>query len=188
MSANILKIGQGVSVMPVSLALKRNPQLWNQHSGRTDNPLSPHRETDDIWVRYAEGGQDGERVDGPHESVWFPAYRLLPQLRDIVFGVMGLVQGERLGGVLLTKIPPGGKVFPHSDTGWHAEYYDKFAVSIEAHPQQSFNFADGGLITNPGDIFWFHNQSEHWVINDSPVDRITLILCIHTDKYNDLKV
>jgi hypothetical protein len=31
----------------------------------------------------------------------------LPAVRKIVFDVMHAVQGEKLGGVLITKVPPG---------------------------------------------------------------------------------
>lgn len=177
---HIMKIGSGINVMPLALQLKRNPQLWNQNSFRTSAD-SPHADVDDIWVRYADISEG--MPTGPHDSIWYPAYRTLPQLRDIVFGIMGLVQGERLGGVLITKIPAGKRVKPHVDPGWHAEYYDKFAVQIESHQQQAFCYEDGKLVTAPGDVYWFNNQAEHWVINDSPVDRITLILCIRTDNF-----
>lgn len=177
---HIMRIGQGINVMPLALQLKRNPELWNVDRARTATEGSPHREVDDIWARYAADPADG---NSPHDSVWYPAYRILPSLREIVFGLMGLVSGERLGGVLITRVPPGATVKPHRDTGWHAEYYDKFAVQIESHQQQAFCYGDGHLVTAPGDIYWFDNQQVHWVINDSPVDRITLIVCIRTDRY-----
>jgi hypothetical protein len=53
---------------------------------------------------------------------------------------------------------------------------------LESAPGQSFNFKNGGLAAAPGDVYWFNNQEEHWVKNDSDVDRITAIICIRTDK------
>lgn len=177
---SIMRIGAGVNTMPLALALRKNPQLWNQNTDRTAPPRSPHKAVDDIWVRYAKSYKAGQRE---HDSVWLPPYRVLPMVRDHVFGMMAMVNGERLGGVLITRIPAGHTVQPHQDHGWHAEYYDKIALQVEAHPQQSFNYEDGGLITAPGDIYWFNNQETHWVVNDSPVDRITMIVCIKTDRY-----
>lgn len=173
---HLLKLSSGANVMPLALQLKRNPQLWNQHTARTAGEATPHKEIPDIWVRYA----DDPTKEGPHDSVWYPSAELLTAVRPLAFGVMQLVEGERLGGILITKVPPGKMVKPHQDSGWHANYYSKFAVQIEGHQQQAFCYDDGHAITLPGDVYWFNNQATHWVENKSPVDRITLILCIKT--------
>lgn len=175
---NILTISKGVNVMPLALGLKRNPHLWNANTGRTAHENSPHREVDDIWARY---GHD-YTVDAPHESVWLDAANCIPEIKTHARAIMNLVGGDALGGVLITRIPPGAKVHPHTDRGWHATHYDKFALQIAAHPQQAFCYADGQHITAPGDLYWFYNQAEHWVINDSPVERITMIVCVKLDK------
>ena len=171
---NLLQIGAGVNIMPLALQLHRHPELWNQHTKRTIESTSPHREADDIWCRYSTTPDQ----EGPHESVWYPASNLLPALDDIIYGVMGLVRADALGGILITRIPAGKRVHPHIDQGWHAQYYDKIAVSIAAHPQQHFCYKDGKYSSAPGDIFWFNNRHSHWVENNSPVDRITLIICV----------
>lgn len=176
---NILTINRGINVIPLQLELQRQPQLWNQNRARTENPTSPHREVDDIWPRY-QAGKD--LTDNSHESVWLPPSDLLPEVKTHARAVMSLVRGDALGGILITKIPPGRRVYPHIDTGWHAHSYDKFALQIAAHPQQAFCYEEGQHVTNTGDLFWFNNQAEHWVINDSPCDRITMIICVKLDK------
>ena len=180
---HILTIQRGVNVIPLALQLKQNPHLWGEHPERTQNPDSPHAQVSDIWARFGPQGIDR---NAEHDSIWYPAYRALPAIRDIVFPLMHMLKGERLGGVLITKIPPGGRVLPHADTGWHAGYYEKFGVQIESHQQQAFCYDDGQHITAPGDVFWFRNSRPHWVINDSPVDRITMIVCIRSDQQQPL--
>jgi quercetin dioxygenase-like cupin family protein len=103
-------------------------------------------------------------------------------VKDLAFNLMTMVRGEELGGVLITRIPPGGECKPHIDSTWHAKYYDKYAIQIEAHPNQAFCFEDGGYASAPGEIYWFENNVVHWVKNDSPVDRITLIISIKSDR------
>jgi hypothetical protein len=173
--SKIAKIGQGVNVQPLLWALQANPHLWNEHSQRTKLADSPHREVDDIWVRYAEGGITGE----PHDSVWYACADLLP-VREIVYPLMSMVDGERLGGVLITRIRPGKSCYPHIDHGWHARYYTKVAVQIQSAPGQFFSFEGERLESRPGDIYTFDNSFEHWVTNDTDHDRITLIACIKT--------
>ena len=177
---NILTLTRGLNVMQLALQLKRNPQLWNQRRERTQNPDSPHREVDDIWLRYGGGSYDESRQ--PHTSVWLDAATVLPETKTHARAIMSLVHGDALGGVLITRVPPGARVHPHTDNGWHAQEYDKFALQISGHQQQAFCYADGEHVTLPGDLYWFNNQAEHWVINDSPVERITMIVCVKLDK------
>ena len=177
---NILTLARGINVMGLQLQLKRNPQLWNTRKERTQNPTSPHREVDDIWVRY--GGGSYEESKKPHESVWLEAADCLSEAKTHARAIMNLVHGDALGGILITRIPPGGKVYPHCDHGWHAETYDKFALQISSHQQQAFCYADGEHVTLQGDLYWFQNQQEHWVYNDSPIERITMIVCVKLDR------
>jgi hypothetical protein len=169
----IKKISEGVNVLPLLWALQSHPELWDQNQARTESPESPHHGLSDIWARYAED----PAVVGPHESIWYPRADLLP-LRELVYPLMSFVRGDQLGGVLITKIPAGCECKPHTDPGWHARYYEKFAIQVQSAPGQMFCFEDEALETKPGDVFWFDNSHTHWVTNPTPHDRITMIVCI----------
>lgn len=172
-------LAQGAPVDALRAALVGNPGLWNQRTERTAPAGSPHHGLDDIWPRFAD--EATMQPDGSHDSIWYPAADMLP-VRDLAFSLMAMVRGERLGGILITRIKPGQQCKPHTDPGWHARYYDKFAVQIEADPQQAFHFVGHSLVTAPGDVFWFDNAYTHWVTNDSQRDRITMIVCIRTER------
>lgn len=173
----------GMNVTPLITALTRQPWLWNQHTFRTENPASPHRAVDDIWLRYNDyANRNKTDFHGPHESLWYPAYYALPQVRDLVFPLMAAVEGERLGGVLITRIPAGCRVEPHVDGGWHASYYDKYAIQLMGNERQAFQFEGQSLSAKPGDVYWLDNSKTHWVTNDSDEDRMTLIVCIRSDR------
>jgi hypothetical protein len=172
-SLKIRKLFDGVNVQPILWALQANPHLWNADDARTKPADSPHREIDDIWVRY----QVAPFVEGPHESVWYPAARVLP-VKRLVYALMSDLKGERLGGVLITRIPAGKQCYRHSDPGWHAGYYEKFAVQIQSAPGQEFCFDDEKLEARPGDVYTFDNSYDHWVTNPTPYDRITMIVAI----------
>lgn len=160
-------------------ALAANPHLWDQNKHRTAPEDSPHHGLSDIWARYADPST--MREDGSHDSIWYEPANVLP-IKEIVFPLMSAVQGTRLGGVLITRIKPGQMCRPHTDPGWHARYYQKFAVQIESDPKQAFHFHDHCLVSAPGDVYWFDNSHEHWVTNDSQRDRITMIVCIRTEE------
>jgi hypothetical protein len=161
--------------------LAAHPEVWNGHTQRTDGYGTPHRQVDDIWVRYNDWANfKGDRAafNDAHTSVWYPVIGKIPGAWSLARRVMRRVGGEQLGGVLITRIPPGGEVKPHIDTGWHAGYYEKFAVQIKGDKDQAFCFEDAELRPNPGDLYTFDNSRTHWVRNDSDQERITLIICI----------
>ena len=178
MSDPIKLIPLAVPVQPIYWALQEHPELWNQHTVRTASPDSPHFGLDDIWARY---GDPERAVDGaPHDSFWYPAADILG-IKQICLSLMHAVGGVELGGVLITRIPPGKECKPHTDPGWHARRYQKYGVQITSAPGQAFHFEGVSLETKPGDVFWFDNQYEHWVTNPTPYERVTMIVCIREE-------
>lgn len=173
-----------VDVSELREQLKAHPELFGQYPMRGNFQGSPHREMTDIWVRYndvtpfLESG-DFSKFGDEHDSVWYPCAQLIPAVRPVVFSIMAAVQGERLGGVLITKLPPGGKIHPHTDSGWHARYYDKFYVPVEDYGSV-FGFEDGDIHPEPGEVYWFDNSRRHWVVNDADGERVSMIVCIKT--------
>lgn len=187
MSKSFARIAQGVNVMPLQTAINRQPHLFGQHGSRASAYGSPHAAMSDIWVRYNDIANldpaNPAAFNEEHDAVWYPAYYALPQLRPILFDLMAYVDGERLGGVLITKTPPGGRIERHVDSGWHASYYDKFYLPIQNDGGATFNFEDGVIVPQLGDAYWFRNDVPHWVENRSERDRIALIVCIKTHRY-----
>lgn len=180
---NLLQIAQGLNVLPLHNALLRNPSLWNRYPERN---TGPHSDVDDVWVRCNSRRNfdkaHPEKFMAEHDSVWYPEYHDLKMVDDLIFPLMSSVRADRLGGVLITRVPAGKEVKPHVDGNWHANYYDKYAIQVAAHPEQKWNNEDGEFVSKPGDVYWFNNQATHWVTNPSPVDRITLIVCLHHSK------
>lgn len=172
-----------VDVDDLAKALEENPQLWDQNTARTAPPESPHHGLSDIWARYAAPGVDGS---GPHKSVWYDSALTKP-LMSIADELMEQLQGQTLGGVLITRIPPGGECKPHRDPGWHARYYEKIAVQVKSWPGQAFHFIGEKFAGRPGDCYWFDNSHEHWVPNPTQHERITAIFCIKTDLFDNWK-
>ena len=165
-------------------------QLWNDFDLRTNHPQSPHRELDDIFVRYNARENFPQHIhpdevhaarttfNGPHDAVWWSAAQELPAVKPIVFELMRNVEGERLGMVLITRIPAGQTCYSHTDNGWHAGHYDKFAVQLASAPGQSFHVEEESLEALPGECYWFDNSRPHHVLNLTAHARITMIVCI----------
>ncbi|GAA0260617.1 hypothetical protein GCM10009126_27580 [Rhodanobacter caeni] len=177
----IFQIAHGFDVAPLLAQIDAHPDVWNRHTMRTEAYGTPHAKIDDIWVRYNAWENftgDIAAFNGPHASTWYPVVNDIPAVKPLVFDVMRLVEGEQLGGVLITRVPPGGRVEPHIDDGWHASYYHKIAVQLRGNAEQAFCFDDAELRPMPGDVYTFDNSQRHWVVNESHDERITLIICI----------
>jgi hypothetical protein len=180
-------ISEGIDVAPLLAQLAANPALWGANSLRK-RADSPHLGMDDIWVRYNDVARlaDPKRFNDEHVPVWYPAWDILPALRPIVFDLMARVQGEMIGGILITRIQPGHGIASHTDEGWHVEYFDKFYLSLKSESGAKFICeADEGetLEPKPGEIWRFDNRKSHRVENDSGAERMTLIVCIRTDLF-----
>lgn len=177
---NFNLISANVNVTPLLNAVMRQPELWNQNTLRTTHELTPHKQVDDIWLRFNELTANPADVIDEHESVNYPAMFALPQARPLIFNLMTIVEGERLGRTLITRLPPGCKIEPHVDGGSHAEYYDRYHIVLQAAIGSKFRAGDEVIQMAPGEVWWFDNAKEHEVINDSQFDRIHLIVDIRT--------
>lgn len=180
-SANKLKISFDVQELKEFLV---NCNLFGEYTQRSDGEGSPHKDMTDIWVRYKdpkphiESG-DWSKFADCHDSVWL---KNIPFIKDLCSALMGFLDGERLGGVLITKLPPGGKILPHVDSGWHAEEYDKYYVPIKNHSGAVFFFDNCSIDPEEGEVYAFRNDKMHWVENNSEEDRIAMIVCIKQNK------
>jgi hypothetical protein len=165
--------------------LDAHPEIWNAHSGRTKDPASPHRETDDIWVRFRapEELKEPQHFGEPHLSVFYPAWDLLPSLKPIIRELIGFIRPVQLGGILITRIPPGKRVYEHHDRGgWHATFYSyKCFLPLKTNEMCVNWFEDVPTIMHEGAAYRIENQVMHAVINDGDSDRITLIVCMRNE-------
>lgn len=188
---NFLRIATGVNVTPLMLAISRRPELWKEDTFLRHYPQGPFGEVESIMLRFPEkvvfeGDDAEEKVElykqnmlpgyDQHESMDYPAYALLPEARNIVMNMFTAVAGERLGRVIINKIKPGGRIYPHPDTAEHCRYYSRFHVVLQSAPGVIFRAGDEKTCWETGSAFWFNNALEHEVINNSGQDRIHMVI------------
>lgn len=175
------------------LNIKRHPELWKEDTFLRDYPQGPFGEIESIMLRFPEKRvfqqeeelekyKRGESQFDQHESVDCSAFNILTEARQMVFGLMTLVQGERLGRVMINKIKPGGRIFPHSDSPEHTSYYTRFHVVLQSAAGCILRAGDEQLEMKTGDVFWFDNKQEHEVINNSAVERLSMVIDIKVRK------
>ena len=117
---------------------------------------------------------DARRLE--HRNLFWPAWHELPALRPMVFGLMQRVAATELGSILITKLPPGGRIQPHSDAGsWAPEFY---------HCKAHLTLAGSALVYcedeacqfDTGTAWTFDNLLTHSIENVGDCDRIVVIV------------
>lgn len=173
------QLASGVNIGSLSHAIMRQPSLWNANRLRTTFPGTPFTEVDDIILRFQSGiiGADGPITGDDLECGPYPAWPALPQVAPLVLGLMQQIGGIRLGRVVITRLPPGGRIAPHRDIGaLYAEYYQRYHVVINGEPGSLFQAGDEQVCMVTGDIWWFDASQEHACYNNSAGDRIHLLV------------
>lgn len=190
---NFKLISGGIDVAPVLAELDAAPDLWGTIPYRAQWKDTPHAAMQDIWFHYADPKRyapgDLPAMANEHIPIWYrPQIDRVPSVRRIVHYIMSLVDGEAIGLVMVTKIPPGGEILPHADWGWHCQYHDKYYVPLQSDDGAIFGCSHKGVSeeieTRPGTCWLMDNRRTHWVRNASERDRLMLIVCAHSDKFN----
>lgn len=179
---NFLCIANNVDVVPLLMAVQRQ-DLWNQHRFRTTFKGTPHKDVDDIWLRYTDDKK--ANPDDPHEAIidttpiWHEAYKKLPQVKPIIFDLMRRLEAYELGRVLITRLKPGGRILPHSDN--YGDYVldpdvARYHIVLQGLPGSLYRTGDETVCMKTGEVWWFNALIEHEVMNNSSDDRIHLLV------------
>jgi len=176
---NLFRLAAGVNMTPLMVQIQRQ-SLWKADTYLRDYPQGPFEDVDTIFLRFPPASVTEMERDGrdPHECVWMDGSLHLPAARALIFSLMHTVEGERLGRVMINRIRPGGRIFPHADTPLHATYWDRFHYVVQSAPGVNFRVDEETVFMQTGECWWFQNQLEHEVVNNSADDRIHLIVDI----------
>lgn len=172
---NFHKLSGGIVVGPLMATIARHSELWNNDDLRTALPESPHAQASDMILRF--GRPD---INDLYPADDRPSMALLGA-KQTALQVMGLVGGSELGRVLVTRLEPGKRILPHVDEGAYSERFDRYHVSLQSLPGNVFRCGDEQVSPETGDLYWFNNNIEHEIVNNSNDSRITLIIDVRID-------
>jgi Aspartyl/Asparaginyl beta-hydroxylase len=186
---NFQRIFEGITIAPLLNALYRKPGLWKADDFLRKFPQGPFGETDTIYLRFQDKvnvGDDEEKLRAYtenrlaghdlHECPWRPEINELPEARTHINALMSGMGATRLGRCMINRITPGGRIFPHADSPWHADYWDRYHLVLQSEPGNIFRCGDEQVHMRPGELWWFENAVEHEVTNNSANDRIHMII------------
>lgn len=177
------RLAQDIDIGPALKEIEAHPAFWGEHPERT-GPGSPHAQSLDIWLRFRPLSEliQPRHFAEPHFAEFYPAWRALPALHPIVFDVMRAVSAVYLGGILLTRIPAGGRILPHTDAGWHATFLNTKCYVILKANEGCLNHCGGEtVVMRAGDAWQFENLIEHSVENRGSEERIAAIITMRVE-------
>lgn len=177
-------IHTGLDTAPMLAEIDAQPELWDEFTERRTTPGSPHAEMTDIWVRTRARDDlaDPEAFRLPYAPTFYPAWYRLPSIQPVVWTLMGTHRAVQLGNVLITRIPPGGRILPHIDRGWSVDWFaTKFYVVLRGNDQCINTCEDEAVVMPTGSIYGFENRREHAVENRGDSERISLIVTMRVE-------
>jgi len=191
-------INENLDVSRLALAVAMAPSLWEADDFLRKYPQGPFGDTDTIMLRFPEiaTGLTDEQIElykqnmlpgyDQHESVFRPAWDQLPQAHGFVFDLAQFTRATRIGRVMINRIKPGGRIFRHADTPEHVRYWKRFHLVLQGQPgaviycgEENDGSKDEALQMLTGRLFWFRNELEHEVRNESAIDRISMVIDLH---------
>lgn len=176
---NFVKISSGLDMVPLQLELARQPQLWGQRDFRTTFDHSPHQDIQDIWLRF---NQDPKGLDANTRAegvVWYPEAQLFPALAGLVLPLLHYTKSWTLERLILTRLPPGGRILPHSDDKGpyvNQKGINRYHLVVQGLPGSLFKDGEEVVQMLTGEAWWFNPKAEHECMNNSLDDRIHLLV------------
>jgi len=180
--SQFVQLASGVDVVPVALELARADHLWDRNPERRLYPGTPHAAMTDITVRYmpeADVTMEARRTE--HRNVFWPAWHAMPSLRPMVFALMTRVQAVELGSILITKLPTGKMIDPHSDAGNWAPAYYNCKAHITLAGSALVRCEDDAIEMKTGTIWTFNNLLNHSVECIGEYDRVSCIVSMRCE-------
>jgi mannose-6-phosphate isomerase-like protein (cupin superfamily) len=182
---NFRLIHAGLNVSPILAELDAVPE-WGLYTERKERYGTAHGDmTADLWIRYFPRETLHEPADYNRagQCVFYPVWDKLPSLHPVVWTLMASQKSVELGGILCTRLPPGGRIQRHSDAAaWHAQRYNfKCYIVLEANARCVVECDGEEQVFREGEIFEFDNTRPHSMENGGDTQRTTLIVCLRVE-------
>lgn len=158
--------------------------MWKEDTYLRDYPQGPFGDTESVILRFPprsvheteEALKDHLNKIDQHENVWQPIAARLPLLKEHVFNLARSVEATRIGRVMVNKMNPGGIIYAHADTPDHANYWARFHIVLHALPGNDFRCGDETINMLTNEVWYFKNELEHEVHNQSTDPRIHMVV------------
>lgn len=192
MGTNLQRIASGIDVGPLLAALDSKPYLWKEITERQTTPGTYHQDTESVFLRWAQS-RSIQAVFTEIPVVDYPALEELPEARELIGLIAGILGTDQIGRVILAKLKVGGYIAPHIDEGDYADHYERFHLVVLSEEGNLFLVGVPDLEgefakMKPSELWWFNHKEPHWVTNLSEAPRIHMIVDAVVPQYRRERV
>jgi hypothetical protein len=113
-------------------------------------------------------------------------YTQLPEVRKLIEHAMTLIPAGHLGRAYVSKLVPGGKIYPHVDPGLYFAIHNRYHIVLATNPDVEFITETESIKCKPGELWRFNNRAKHWGGNNGTTDRLHIIFDVaHNPRFYD---
>lgn len=113
-------------------------------------------------------------------------YLGLPEVRKLIEHAMTLLPAGHLGRAYVSKLVPGGKIYPHVDPGLYFAIHNRYHIVLTTNADVEFITETESIKCAPGDLWRFNNRAKHWGENKGTTDRLHIIFDVaHNPRFYD---
>jgi Aspartyl/Asparaginyl beta-hydroxylase len=164
-----------INTARASLLLSCMPKIWDQVTFRQEHPLSPHKQTRSVYLRWPKAFNARAALyaldyeDKP--AIVHPAFKtLVEDCEELI--------GEPAVRAVFVSLEPGGFIAPHIDQGPFASVTDRYHLCLSTNKYSILAVEEERLNLLPGQLCFFNKHRTHSAANNGKTPRIHLILDI----------
>lgn len=190
-------IASDLNIIPALEEVMANTNLFAPHT--KVKAISPAlEEVESIHLRIHPPVEILSRNDGKHWDakdladqqaraiVDSEEFKQLPQVRKLIEHAMTLIPHGHLGRAYISKLVPGGKIYPHVDPGLYFAIHNRYHIVLTTNLNVEFFTETENIKCRPGELWRFNNRAKHWGENKGSTDRLHIIFDVaHNPRFYD---
>jgi len=172
-------IRDGIDTRPILAEIEANAELWSLDTSRQEK-ITTQRETETITLRsHADQASIDSRVRRARPVRYkgrpSPVAPRLPIVNAFVDDLVQSMNGTP-GRVVMTKLRPHGRIFPHTDDGLYWLLRDRYHLVVKSVAGSHFKAGGEEVRMRTGELWWFDPTVLHEAFNESDEHRIHVIV------------
>jgi hypothetical protein len=171
---NFRRVLTGINTVPFIDEITENDGLWSINTSRQDQ-ISVQRDTNTIFLRAVDAHRGiNVKVNEIQECITVPEAARFPLLMSYLAEFTAMQDAE-LQRAMIVRLKPGGRVYPHVDSGSYYAWRDRFHLVLKSAAGNELMCGGERAILQEGELWSFNNKLFHSAMNRSSKWRVHVI-------------
>ena len=165
-------VGAVPEIAEISREIDDADDLWRADTSRQSNTVV-QRETQSIPLRRARCLR-GTHVRDSTETETTPFAERFPITMDLLSEIATQLSG-RLERAMFVRLPPGARVYQHTDAGRYYQNRDRYHLVVIAPAGSALTCGGDSITPRVGEVWWLDNKQPHKSYNAGDRSRVHVI-------------